>query len=260
MTAAGSLRLQDKVAIVTGAATGIGRATAELYAEQGARLVVADIRVSEGEAVAASLCAAGGQAIFVKTDVSRSDDLERLVATAESHYGRLDILTANAGIIGRNPWTPLHESRAEDFEQVIAINLYGVVNAFKFAIPALMRSGGGALTATTSLSAHRAVRGLDAYSASKAAVVGLVRSLTAQYSPAIRINAVSPGAVATELAAHTAELNGDNGVSWPERSHVAVAGVRDIAYAHLFLACDESAFVMGQVIKVDGGRSVLDIA
>ena len=253
-------RLAGKVAIVTGAATGIGKETVRLYAEEGAAVVVADIRPEEGEAVAAEIAATGAEALFVRTDVANSDDLEKLVAAAEQRFGRLDVLTANAGILGRNPWTPLHETRFEDFEQVIAVNLYGVANAFRFAIPALLRAGGGALTATTSLSAHRGVRGLDAYSASKAAVEGLVRGLTAQYSPGIRINAVAPGAVATELAAHTRELNTHADVAWPERSHVAVAGARDIAYAHLFLASHEAAFVMGQVIKVDGGRSVLDIA
>lgn len=254
------MRLAGKVAIVTGAATGIGREIAKLYAEKGARVAVSDIRAEEGEAVATEVCAAGGDAIFVRTDVAKSEDLARLVATTEQHFGRLDILTANAGIIGRNPWTPLHEVKEADFEQVIAVNLYGVAYAFKHAIPALLRVGGGALTATASLSAHRGVIGLDAYSASKAAVTGLVRALTAQYSPGIRINAVSPGAVATELAAHTAELNDGADVNWPDRSTVAVAGPRDIAYAHLFLASDEAAFVMGQVIKVDGGRSVRDIA
>ena len=253
-------RLDGKVAIVTGAATGIGRATAELYAEEGASVVVADIRQEEAEAVSAIICAGGGESIFVKTDVSRSEDLEQLIATTNSHFGRIDVVTANAGVLGRNPWVPLHQTREEDFQQVIAINLYGVANAFKYAIPVLMQNGGGVLTATTSLSAHRGVRGLDAYSASKAAVAGLVRSLTAQYSPAIRINGVSPGAVATELAIHTAELNQQREVNWPERSNVAVAQPRDIAYAHLFLASNESAFVMGQVLKVDGGRSVLDVA
>ncbi|HTU09584.1 MAG TPA: SDR family oxidoreductase [Allosphingosinicella sp.] len=252
-------RLAGKVAIVTGAATGIGRETALLYAEQGAKVALSDLRAAEGEEAAHAIAAAGGEAIFVPADVATSADLAQLVARTERHFGRLDILTANAGVLGRNPWTPLHETRREDFEQVIAVNLYGVADAFKYAIPALLRAGGGALTATTSLGAHRGVKGLDAYSASKAAVTGLVRSLTAQYSPGIRINAVSPGAVATELAAHTAELN-DGKVAWPDRSSVAVAGARDIAYAHLFLASDEAAFVMGQVLKVDGGRSILDIA
>jgi NAD(P)-dependent dehydrogenase (short-subunit alcohol dehydrogenase family) len=252
-------RLAGKVAIVTGAATGIGREIALLYTEQGARVALSDVRAREGEEAAHAIVAAGGEAIFVPADVARPEDLERLVARAEGHFGRLDILTANAGVLGRNPWTPLHETRREDFEHVIAINLYGVVDAFRYAIPALLRAGGGALSATTSLGAHRGVRGLDAYSASKAGVAGMVRSLTAQYSPSIRINAVSPGSVATELAAHTAELN-DGKVAWPDRSSVAVAGARDIAFAHLFLVSDEAAFVMGQVLKVDGGRSILDIA
>ena len=252
-------RIANRIAVVTGAATGIGKEIAKLYADQGARVALSDIRTEEGEELAHDIRAAGGEAIFLAADVARSDDLERMVRQAEQHFGGLDILTANAGVLGRNPWTPLHETRAEDFEQVMAINFYGVANAFKFAIPALLRSGGGALTATTSLSAHRAVRGLDAYSASKAAVTGLVQSLTAEYSPTIRINAVAPGAVETDLPAHTAELNAGS-VNWPERAHVPVGAPRDIAFAHLFLVSDEAAFVTGQVLKVDGGRSVRDIA
>ena len=260
MTDSRALRLEGKVAVVTGAATGIGEATALLYAQEGARIVVADIRRVEGERVVKEIGSRGGEAIFVETDVSSAKQVEQLVLKTEKVFGSLNILTANAGVLGRNPWTPLHETREDDFAQVVNVNLYGVVNAFKFAIPALLRAGGGVLTATTSLAAHRAVKGLDAYSASKAAVVGLVRALTAEYSPRIRINAVSPGAVATDLPKHTAELNTGVQVHWPERAHVPIASPRDVAFAHLFLASDEAAFVTGHILMVDGGRSVLDSA
>jgi NAD(P)-dependent dehydrogenase (short-subunit alcohol dehydrogenase family) len=254
-----SARLAGRVAVVTGAATGIGEAIARLYAEEGASVVLGDIRPEIGEAVAQSIRDDGGQAIFVRTDVAESNDLQALVASTVKSFGGLDIMTANAGILGRNPWTPLHQTRDEDVRHVMDINFFGVANAFKFAIPVMLKAGGGALTATTSLSAHRAVRGLDGYSASKAAITGLVRSMTAEYSPAIRVNAVSPGAVATELATHTAELNGGQ-LRWPERGHVPVATGRDIAYAHLFLVSDEARMIAGQILRVDGGRSVLDVA
>jgi NAD(P)-dependent dehydrogenase (short-subunit alcohol dehydrogenase family) len=254
-------RLAGKVALVTGAATGIGREIALLYAAEGAAVVAADVRAEEGEATVAAIRSAGGEAVFVPTDVSSSNDVEAAVRTAERAFGKLDVVTANAGILGRGAWKRLPEVDERDFAQVIDVNLYGVVFAFKHAIPALERAGGGALTATTSLAAHRGVReGLAAYTASKAAVAGLVRSLATQHAPLIRVNAVSPGAVATELPAHTAELNEQTEVTWPDRSSVAVAQPRDIAYVHLFLASDEARAVTGQVVCADGGRSVADSA
>ena len=144
---------------------------------------------------------------------------------------------------------------------MIDVNLYGVIHAFKAAIPALRRAGGGAMTATTSLAAHRGIRaGLAAYAASKAGVVGLVRTLGVQYAPEIRVNGVSPGAVATDLPLHTAELDGATEISWPDRSTVQVAEAIDIAYVHLFLVSDEARFLTGQILNADGGRSVIDVA
>src|SRR3546814_12194528 len=123
--ARGGGRRAGKAAIVTGAATGIGEATARLYADEGAKVVVADIRAAEGEALARAIREAGGDAIFIATDVAQSEDLERPVSQAEHRFGRLDILTANAGVLGLNPWPPLHHTRPEAFRQVMAIHFYG---------------------------------------------------------------------------------------------------------------------------------------
>jgi NAD(P)-dependent dehydrogenase (short-subunit alcohol dehydrogenase family) len=250
-------RLTDKVAVVTGAATGIGRQIALLYAEEGARVVVSDVRAAEGEETVDRIRKAGGQAVFVKTDVSKSRDVAALVDAAEQEFGALHVMTANAGIMGRGTKKSLVEIAEDEFREIMAVNFDGVWLAFRHAIPAIERAGGGAMTATASLSAHLGSGKLPAYCASKGAVVALVRSVAADLAPRIRVNAVSPGAVATELVAHTAEALGvDPSTLAPTvTGWDGAADPREIAQAHLFLVSEESRFVNGQALIVDGGRS-----
>ena len=254
-------RLRGKVAIVTGAATGIGRATALLYAQEGARVVVSDLRPAEGEATVRAIVEAGGEGIFVATDVSRGEDVRALIAAAEERFGALHVMTANAGILGRGANKSLVDITEEEIDQIMAVNFGGVARCFKYAIPLILRSGGGAMTATASLSGSRGYAKLPAYCASKAAVVALVRSVAADLNPDIRVNAVSPGTARTDIGAHNEEETGAPFVPPPgsksDAPYARPADPREVAHAHLWLVSDDASFVTGQDLLVDNGRSVV---
>lgn len=254
-------RLSGKVAIVTGGGTGIGAETARLYAEEGARVVIGDIRPEDGEATVKAITDAGGEAIFVATDVSKAADVEALVAAAESEFGGLHVMTANAGILGRGHNKTLVDLSEEEIDQIMGVNFMGVVFSFKYAIPAIRRSGGGAMTATASLSGHRGYPKFPIYCASKGAVVALVRSVAADVMPEIRVNAVSPGTVATMIATHTEEDMGRAFVpparSVSEEPYARRSDPRELAHAHLWLVSDDASSVNGQALIVDNGRSII---
>jgi NAD(P)-dependent dehydrogenase (short-subunit alcohol dehydrogenase family) len=254
-------RLGGKVAIVTGASSGIGRATALLYAEEGARVVVSDMRPAEGAAVVQTIIDAGGDAIFVPTDVSRSEDVQDLIRQTVSHFGALHVMTANAGILGRGHNKSLVDISEDEIDQIMSVNFLGVVRSFKYAIPAILASGGGAMTATASLSGHRGYAKLPAYCASKAAVIGLVQSVAADLVPHIRVNAVSPGTVKTEIAVHNEEETGTRPAPPPgsvsDLPYARPGDPRELAQAHLWLVSDDASFVTGQALLVDNGRSVV---
>jgi NAD(P)-dependent dehydrogenase (short-subunit alcohol dehydrogenase family) len=228
------------------------------YAAEGARVVVSDVRKQEGEETVRLIRASEGNALFVKSDVIQSSQMADLVATAEREYGALHIMTANAGILGAASSHYLADISEDDFWHVINVNLGGVFNAFKHAIPAILRAGGGAMTATGSLGGHLAAKRLSAYGSSKAAVSQLVRVLALELSPTIRVNEVAPGGMVTEILAHQAEELGVDPPSPPYRSTSgSFVEPRDVALLHLFLVSDEGASVNGQRIFADAGRSIV---
>jgi NAD(P)-dependent dehydrogenase (short-subunit alcohol dehydrogenase family) len=256
-----SHRLEGKVAIVTGGATGLGREISMLYAAEGARVVVSDMRSGPGEQTVADIAAAGGDATFVAANVTRETDVAALVTAAEQVYGRLDVMTANAGTLGRGHRKLLTEITEDEARDVMEVNFWGVFYAFRHAVGALERAGGGALLAISSTSALRGMSHLAAYSASKGAVSAFVRAMAAEVAPLnMRANVLVAGPMATQLHAHLTE---ERGLDPSEAPHTApsrergISHPREVAQVALFLASDEASFVNGEEYRADGGRSML---
>jgi NAD(P)-dependent dehydrogenase (short-subunit alcohol dehydrogenase family) len=253
-------KVDGKVAIVTGGATGLGRAIAAVYAREGAKVVVADVRPDEAQETMRAIADVGGEGSFVECDVTDGTAVEALVAHAVKTFGTLNIVTANAGILGRGSHKSLIDMTDDEFHQIMNVNFYGAYHCFKHAIPELQRAGGGTMTATTSLAAHRGYAKLPAYCASKGALVALVRSLAADLAPHIRVNAVSAGPMKTEIAKHMLEDKGENAADAEagqlRQEPSGRADPDEVARVHLFLASEDSSFINGQAVLVDGGQSI----
>lgn len=249
------MRLAGKVAVITGAGSGIGRATAVLFARESAKVVVADMSEAGGRETVSMIQEAGGQALFVQVDVTRAADVEAMVRAAVEQYGRLDILYNNAGIQIKGTATGMTE---EAFEKVMAVNVKGVWLGCKYAIPQMERQGGGVIVNTASGAALIGTRENVAYCASKGAVLQLTRQIALDYAAAgIRVNAVAPGVVDTPLMApvfaqtgNTAQAKEMTGARHPLGR---LAQPEEIAKAVLFLASDDSSFSTGSCLVVDGG-------
>jgi NAD(P)-dependent dehydrogenase (short-subunit alcohol dehydrogenase family) len=245
-----------KVALVTGGGSGIGRASALTFAREGAKVVVADVVVEGGEETARLIQQRGGEAIFVKTDVSQAADVEALIARAVQTYGRLDCAHNNAGIEGAAATTIDY---AEDaWERVIAINLKGVWLCMKYEIPHLLKQG-GAIVNTASTAGLVGYRGGSAYVASKHGVVGLTKTAALEYAKAgVRVNAVCPGAIDTPMMGR---LTGHR----PQRAERMAASEpvgrmgrpEEIGEAVVWLCSEAASFVTGHAMAVDGGITAL---
>lgn len=241
------MRLAGKVAIVTGAGSGIGRASAELFAAEGARVVCADTSGNE-EDVAAGI---GANAVAAHVDVSSSADVARMVDTAVDAFGRIDVLFNNAGFGG--PRAPLHEQEEALLDAVLAVNLKGVFLGMKHAIPVMLRTGGGSVINTASSAGLVGWKHHSLYSAAKGAVVQLTKSAALDYAESgIRVNAICPGMTWTGLAGASYGSTPPPDLRPPQpMNRWGLPG--ELAAAALFLASDESSFVTGAAIPVDGG-------
>jgi NAD(P)-dependent dehydrogenase (short-subunit alcohol dehydrogenase family) len=252
-------RLAGKVAFITGGGGGIGRATAERFAEEGAKVVVAEIDKASGEAAARSARGrarnSGGDALFIHTDVRRRESVEAALRQTMERFGALTVLHNNAG--GSTPQDgPVTEAPEEEFWRVIGLDLYGTFICSKLAIPLMIRSGGGSIINMSSIVALRALPGRDCYTAAKGAIAAITRSMAVEYAPhKIRVNAIAPGVVLTERVKNLMKDAKD--IEKLAQTHLLGLGLPEhMAEMAVYLASDESAITTGQVLSVDSGATI----
>jgi NAD(P)-dependent dehydrogenase (short-subunit alcohol dehydrogenase family) len=257
------LRLNNKVAVVTGAGSGLGRASAIAFASEGAKVVCADCNADAAGEVVEEIQAAGGVGLAVMLDAASPEDNERLVAEAQGRFGHIDILLANAGIPSVGSLTDVD---FEDWQRVIAVNLTGVWLANKAVIPVMQAQGGGSIINQASITALVGFAGVAAYSAAKGGVVALTRQAAVEYAEeGIRVNAICPGTIVTPLVTQTYVERGgvDSKTKMPLNEALTASAqrypmkrlgdVEDVANLAVFLASDESRWITGAVMPVDGG-------
>jgi NAD(P)-dependent dehydrogenase (short-subunit alcohol dehydrogenase family) len=246
------MRLGDKTAIITGGASGIGRAAALRFAAEGAQLVIADVNGDGGRETAQLIEQQGGKAFFIETNVSDSKQVKDLVSATVEAYGKLDILFNNAGI--GNPDVKSVDLDEDDWDRIIDINLKGVFLGIKHAVPELKKAGGGAIINTSSLLGIKGQKYLAAYNASKAGVILLTKNAALEYGrDNIRVNAIAPGVIDTQII----EGWKNDERKWPIISRANALGrigtPEEVANAVLFLASEEASFITGATLSVDGG-------
>jgi len=249
------MRLKDKVCIITGGASGMGKVASQLFAKEGARVVASDIQEAAGKETVEAIKAQGGQAIFVRTDVSQEKDCERTVKEAVRSFGGVDVLYNNAGIFPEDDHSVI-DTPEEVWRKALSINLQGVAASCKYAIPEMNKRGKGSII---NIASFVALVGCsvpqDAYTASKGAVIALTKSLAVQFGPKqIRANAICPGPIETPLLMKWLLANPiERNKRLPRIPMGRFGKPEDIVYLAIYLASDESAWTNGAAIVVDGG-------
>lgn len=252
------MRLHGKIALITGAGSGIGQASALLFAKEGAAVVAADLNAEAARATAESIEAEGGRAAYVQGDVGEPEDARRMVEHAIATFGRIDVLFNNAGIghVGT-----VHETEVDDWDRVIRVHVRGTFLMCKYALPHMIEAGGGVIINMSSAIAQTGLAQRAAYSAAKGAILSLSRSMAVDYAPYnVRVNALCPGTIYTPFVENYLK----NSYADPEEALKRIKArqltgelgkAEDVAYAALYLASDEARFVVGAPLIVDGGLS-----
>jgi NAD(P)-dependent dehydrogenase (short-subunit alcohol dehydrogenase family) len=244
------MRLEGKVAIISGASNGMGAEEARLFAREGAKVVLADVAEAAAEALAADITANGGEAIFVRTDVTQEADWEHVARTAESHYGKLDILVNNAGLSS----TAVEDhTSTEGWHRIMDVNINGVFLGTKHAIPAMQRARGGAIVNISSIMGFvGSESGHPAYQASKGAVRIFTKATAVRYGPdGIRANSVHPGFMPPMTTSRPNPATREEQVGLTPLRRIG--DTIEVAYGVLFLASDEASFITGTELVIDGG-------
>jgi NAD(P)-dependent dehydrogenase (short-subunit alcohol dehydrogenase family) len=244
----------NKVVLITGGTSGIGKATALAFAEAGAKLVITGRREKEGAEIASEINKTGGTAAFVRADVAKDADVQKAVDFVLSTHGRLDVAFNNAGIeIGG----PLDQVTEEQYRRTFDINVWGVLNSMKYEIAAMLKTGGGAIVNTSSVAGHIGLPQSSIYTATKHAVEGLTKAVAVEFAKqGIRVNSVAPGAVDTEMVDRFVGKEGDQR-NWLRSLHPIgrFGASEEIAAAVLYLASDAAKFTTGTSLLVDGGMT-----
>ena len=250
--------MRDKVVIVTGASSGIGKTTAERFAQRGASVVVAARRSEEGESVAKEIRKTGGEARFIRTDVSSEEDVQALVEQTVEAYGRLDCAFNNAGGAPTAPRGRIHEYPADDWDAVVDVHLKGIFLCMKHEIRQMLEQGGGAIVNMSSIYGLSADRiAYPSYVASKHGVIGLTRSAAVQYARKnVRVNAVCPGVIRTPMLDRSLQINPEAEARYTALHPIGRLGEpEEVADSVIWLCSDQASFVTGHAMTIDGGAT-----